>query len=69
VNESLNGVKGIKSCKVDFETKTATVVYDDEIIDSYKIAKTIAKSTYYKVKNLNEKEKSDSFWNWLFGKS
>ena len=59
VNESLNGVKGIKSCKVDFETKTATVVYDDEIIDSYKIAKTIAKSTYYKVKNLNEKEKSD----------
>ena len=69
VNESLNGVKGIKSCKVDFETKTATVVYDDEIIDSYKIAKTIAKSTYYKVNNLNEKEKSDSFWNWLFGKS
>ena len=30
VNESLNDVDGIKSCKVDFETKTATVVYDDE---------------------------------------
>ncbi len=32
VNESLNGLDGVKSCKVDFESKTATIVYDDEII-------------------------------------
>ena len=69
VNDSLNGVDGIKSCKVDFESKTATVVYDDEKIDADKIARTIAKGTYFKVKDLNEKEESSSFWNWLFWKS
>ena len=69
VNESLNGVDGIKSCKVDFESKTATVVFDDKKIDSDKIAKTIARGTYYKVMDVNKKEKSGSFWDWLFGKS
>ena len=69
VNDSLNGVDGIKSCKVDFASKTATVIFDDEKIDSDKIAKTIAKGTYYKVMDLNKKEKSRSFWDWLFGKS
>jgi Cu+-exporting ATPase len=69
VNDSLNGVDGIKSCKVDFESKTATIIFDDEKIDSDKIAKTIAQGTYYKVMDVNKKEKSRSFWNWLFGKS
>ena len=69
VNDSLNGVDGIKSCKVDFESKTATVIFDNEKIDSDKIAKTIAKGTYYKVMDVNKKEKSRSFWDWLFGKS
>ena len=69
VNDSLNGVDGIKSCKVDFESKTATVIFDNEKIDSEKIAETIAKGTYYKVMDLNKKEKSRSFWDWLFGKS
>ena len=69
INDSLNGVDGIKSCKVDFESKTATVIFDDEKIDPDKIAKTISKSTYYKVMDLNKKEKSGSFWDWLFGKS
>ena len=69
VNDSLNGVDGIKSCKVDFESKTATVVFDNEKIDSDKISKTIAKGTYYKVMDLNKKEKSKTFWDWLFGKS
>ena len=69
VTNSLNGIDGIKSCKVDFESKTATVVFDDEKIDSDKIAKTISKETYYKVMDLNKKEKSGSFWNWLFGTS
>ena len=68
VNDALDGVVGIKSCKVDFASKTATVVFDDEKIDSDKIAKTIAKGTYYKVMDLNKKEESGSFWNWLFGK-
>ena len=70
VNQSLDGVEEIKSCKVDFESKTATVIFDDEKIGREKIAKTIAKGTYYKVMDLSKKEeKSSSFWNWLFGKS
>jgi Cu+-exporting ATPase len=69
VNDSLNGMDGIKSCKVDFESKTAIVVFDDEKIDSDKIAKTIARGTYYKVMDVNKKEKSQSFWDWLFGNS
>ena len=70
VNQSLDGVEGIKFCKVDFESKTATVIFDDEKIGREKIAKTIAKGTYYKVMDLSKKEeKSSSFWNWLFGKS
>ena len=68
VNNALNGIDGIKSCKVDFESKTATVVFDNEKIDSDKIAKTISKATYYKVMDLNKKEKSVSFWDWIFGK-
>ena len=67
VNQSLDDVEGIKSCKVDFESKTATVIFDDEKINREKIAKTIAKGTYYKVMDLSKKEeKSSSFWNWLF---
>jgi copper chaperone CopZ len=69
VNNSLNGIDGIKSCKVDFESKTATVVFDDKKIDPDKIAKTISRGTYYKVMDINKKEKSRSFWNWLFGKN
>ena len=67
VNQSLAGVEGVKSSKVDFESKTATVIFDDEKIDREKIAKTIQKDTYYKVMDLSKKEeKSSSFWNWLF---
>ena len=67
VNNSLDGIDGIKSCKVDFESKTTTVVYNDEIIDSDKIGKTIAEKTYYKVKDITRK-KPTTFWGWLFGK-
>ena len=69
VNESLNGLDGVKSCKVDFESKTAAIVYDDEKIDADKIARTIAKGTYFKVNDLNVKEELSSFWSWLFGMS
>ena len=68
VNESLDGVEGIKSCRVDFESKTAMVVYDDDIIDANKIAKTISKRTYYKVNDINKKRNSSSLWNWIFMK-
>ena len=67
VNDSLNGIDGIKSCNVDFGSKTTTVVFNDEIIDSDKIAKTIAKKTSYKVKDVTGK-KPTSFWGWLFNK-
>jgi len=67
VNSSLNSVDGIKSCKVDFESKTTTVVFDDEKINSDKIAKTITDKTYYKVKEITRK-KPTSFLDWLLGR-
>ena len=67
VKQSLTGVDGVKMCQVDFESKTATVTFDDEKISREKIADTIAKETYYKVTDANKK--SWSFFGWLFGKS
>ena len=67
VKDSLNGVKGIKSYKVDFTSKTTTVIFDNEIINSDKIAKTIANRTYFEVNDLDNKITSPSFWDWLFG--
>ena len=68
VQKSLEGVEGVKTCTVDFNSKTAIVTYDDEKIDSEKIADTITKNTYYKVTDKN-KEKSWSLFGWLFGKN
>ena len=67
VKQSLEGVDGVKTCNVDFDSKTATVTYDDEKIDRKKISDTIAKGTYFKV--TDAKKKSWSLFGWLFGKS
>lgn len=67
VEQSLQGIDGVKTCLVDFTSKTATVTYDDSKIDKNTIAKTISSKTYYKV--TDAKEKSSSFFNWLFGRS
>ena len=68
IQKSLNGVDGVKICIVDFKSRTTTVTYDAEKIDSEKIGDTIAKHTYFKVTDKN-KEKSWSLIGWLFGKS
>ena len=68
VQKSLEGVEGVKTCTVDFNSKTAIVTYDDEKIDSKKISSTITKSTYFKVTD-SKKGKSWSLFGWLFGKS
>ena len=67
VKQSLKDVDGVKTCNVDFDSKTATVTYDDEKISREKISDTIAKETYYKVKDADKK--SWSLFGWLFGKS
>ena len=67
VNNSLDGIDGIKSCKADFNSKTTTVVYNDEIIDSDKIGKTIAEKTYYKVKDITRR-KPTTWWGCLLSK-
>jgi copper chaperone CopZ len=67
VKQSLEGVDGVKTCNVDFDSKTATVTYDNEKISREKISNIIAKGTYYKVKDA--KKKSWSLFGWLFGKS
>ena len=67
VRQSLEGVDGVKMCIVDFESQTAIVTYDDEQISREKIADTITKSTYFKVRDAEKK--SWSLFGWLFGKS
>ena len=67
VNESLKGIDGVKSCKVDFETKTATIIFNDEKVTSKEIAELISEATYYKVKEKKDEEKSNSFWRKIFG--
>ena len=66
IKKSLDGVHGIKSCTVSFDSKTTTVVYESEQITNEKIIDTIEKSTYFKLNNKNH-DKSWSFFNWLFG--
>ena len=68
VQKSIKHLDGVKTCMVDFNSKTAIITYDDEKIDSEKIATTISKYTYFKVTDKN-KEKSWSLFGWLFGKS
>ena len=67
VNESVKDVDGVKSCKVNFETKTATIIFNDEKLTSNEISKIISKETYYKVKEKTDEKKSTSFWKKLFG--
>ena len=67
VNESLKWIEGVKSCKVDFETKTATIIFNNEKVTSNEIAETITKATYYRVKEKKDEEKHDSFWRKIFG--
>ena len=67
VKQSLEGVDGVKVCRVDFESEMATVTFDDEKISREKIADTITKGTYFKVTDTDKK--SWSFFGWLFGKS
>ena len=69
LKQSLDGVKGIKTCRVNFKSKTATVIFDDEIIDRKKIANTIAKATYYNITDTKNEEKPWSLFGWLFGDS
>jgi copper chaperone CopZ len=68
IKKSLNNVDGIKQCIVDFDSKTATITYEDEKIKKEKIATIISEKTYFKVSEKNN-EKPWSFFKWLFGKS
>ena len=70
VVDSIKDMNGVKNCEVDFQNKTATVTFDDEKINSDKIAKKMADATYYKVTAMNkEKEKAGSWFSRLFQKS
>jgi len=67
IKQALEGVDGVKVCQVDFESNTATVTFDDNIISRSNIADTITRDTYYKV--TDSKKKTWSLFGWLFRKS
>ena len=67
IKSSLHNSEGIKKCDVDFNSKTATITYENEKINKKEIASIISEKTYFKVSEKKTKEEK-SFWNWLFGK-
>ena len=66
VYQSLENIEGIKSCKVDYESKLVTIVFDSEQINSDEIIKTISRNTYFKISYLDKKNYFYSIWNWFF---
>mgnify|MGYP001165435717 CR=1 FL=1 len=67
IKNSLHNAEGIKKCDVDFNSKTATITYENEKINKKEIVSIISEKTYFKASEKETKEKN-SFWNWLFGK-
>ena len=63
VYDSIISVKGINSCIVNFDNETATIVYNDDFIESDKITDIISQKTYFKVKDSKE---TFNLWNWFF---
>ena len=63
VYDSIINVKGINSCIVNFDNETATIVYNDDVIESDKITDIISQKTYFKVKDSKE---TFNLWNWFF---
>ena len=51
VEKSLSEVKGIRSAKVDWKTKRATVVFDESVVLAQDIALKIAKTRHMMGKN------------------
>ena len=48
---------------MNFNNETATIKYDNSVIDANQIKKIISEKTYFKV---NEKSNKSSFWNWFW---
>ena len=57
VTQIVQEIKGVKECSVDFKSGTATIVFDDENLNSDAIAEVISKKTTYKVEQLEDNEK------------
>ena len=56
VTKVVENIKGVKDCKVDFASNTATVVFDDKKLDSKEIVDVLKKKTSYKVEIQSEKK-------------
>ena len=49
VNAVINDIDGVKSCSVDFNKGEATVIYDDDKVESKEIVSVLTEKTDYKV--------------------
>lgn len=52
IEKSLNNMEGVATAKVDFESKTATVNYDIDKVNSDLLTKRVATTGDYKVSNI-----------------
>ena len=59
VTQIVQGIKGVKDVNVDFASGTATVVFEDENIDSDVIADVVSKKSSYKVEVQENEKKKD----------
>tara|TARA_B100000029_G_scaffold177475_2_gene174829 strand:+ start:671 stop:982 length:312 start_codon:yes stop_codon:yes gene_type:complete len=64
--ESTYDIDGIKNCTVDFKSKTATIIFDDEKVNSKLITEIINQKTYFKISETNQS--SWSIFDWIWGK-
>jgi|TARA_B100001250_G_scaffold367817_1_gene350096 P-type Cu+ transporter len=56
VTKVVENIKGVKDCEVDFASNTATVIFDDNKLDSKEIVDVLKKKTSYKVEIQSEKK-------------
>ena len=56
VSTVVENIKGVKECNVDFEKGVATVVYDEQKLDSKQIVDALNDETSYKISEMKQKE-------------
>jgi len=56
VSTVVENIKGVKECNVDFEKGVATVVYDEQKLDSKDIVNALNDETSYKISEMKQQE-------------
>ena len=58
INNTINGIDGVKNCDVNFEKERMQITYDDELVNDEMIINALSTNTTYSCK-LNERPKDN----------